>query len=314
MKVSEFFIAYKDELSCKQFFKQKREQSGLECISCGSLCHYWIEKENRWRCKSCGKGISLKTGTVMENSNLGYKVWLWGLYLMSLTKKGFSALEMQRLIDHSRYESIWLMMQKIRISMGHRDDKYQLDEFIEMDEGFFEGHRKKEEDSVITKPVKELDRQVRAIVAVSRQPILNKEEQKKGSPTSKLKFLKMNVVVSLRKTEVTTEASKMVSKSATVITDGRRCYSGLKEICAVHKIIIVADKKEVVKVFPWVHTAISNAKKKLLGLHHHVKDNYMQNYLSEFCYKFNRRYFGEALFDRLLITALEKPWYQPYSK
>ncbi|MGI8597804.1 MAG: IS1595-like element ISNia2 family transposase, partial [Chitinophagaceae bacterium] len=55
-------------------------------------------------------------------------------------------------------------------------------------------------------------------------------------------------------------------------------------------------------------------KKKLLGLHHHVKDNYMQNYLSEFCYKFNRRYFGEALFDRLVVTALEKPWYQPYSK
>ena len=40
----------------------------------------------------------------------------------------------------------------------------------------------------------------------------------------------------------------------------------------------------------------------------------MQNYLSEFCYKFNRRYFGEALFDRLVVTALEKPWYQPYSK
>ena len=73
----------------------------------------------------------------MENSNLGYKVWLWTLYFMSLTKKGFSALEMQRLLGHSRYESVWLMMQKIRISMGHRDDRYQLDEFIEMDEEHF---------------------------------------------------------------------------------------------------------------------------------------------------------------------------------
>lgn len=314
MNMPEFFSKYSDEQSCRMFFKQKREQGGVGCASCGSLCHYWIEKEDRWRCKSCGKGTSLKTGTVMENSNMGYRVWLWGLFLMSLTKKGFSALEMQRLIGHSRYESIWLMMQKIRISMGHRDDKYQLDEYIEMDEGFFEGHRKKDDGGLISKPAKELDRQVKAIVAVSAKPILSKKDHTDGKPGSKPKFLKMNVVTGLSKTEVTAEAEKMIKKSATVITDGRRCYNGLQDICTTHKIIIVADKKEVAKVFPWVHTAISNAKKKLLGLHHHVKDNYMQNYLSEFCYKFNRRYFGEGLFDRLLITALEKPWYQPYSK
>lgn len=79
----------------------------------------------------------------MVNSNLGYKVWLWTLFLMNLTKKGFAALEMQRLIGHSKYESVWLMKQKIRISMGHRDEKYQLDEFIEMDEGLFERYKKK---------------------------------------------------------------------------------------------------------------------------------------------------------------------------
>lgn len=62
---------------------------------------------------------------------------------MSLTKKGFSALEIQRLIKNKHYEPIWLMRQKIRISIGQRDEKYQLDGYIEMDEGFFEGHRKK---------------------------------------------------------------------------------------------------------------------------------------------------------------------------
>ena len=91
----------------------------------------------------------------MENSNLSYRVWLWALYFMSLTKKGFSALEMQRLVRHKRYEPIWLSMQKIRISMGHRDAKYTLDGFIEMDEGFFEGHRKKSEEDFISQPVKE---------------------------------------------------------------------------------------------------------------------------------------------------------------
>jgi len=121
----------------------------------------------------------------MENSNLSYRVWLWALYLMSLTKKGFSALEMQRLIGHKRYEPIWLLMQKIRISMGNRDATYALDGFIEMDEGFFEGQRKTNDDEgFIVKPAKELDRQVKAVVAVSTRPV-SIDEQKQHRPNTK---------------------------------------------------------------------------------------------------------------------------------
>jgi hypothetical protein len=69
------------------------------------------------------------------------------------------------------------------------------------------------------------------------------------------------------------------------------------------------DRDDVSKNLPWVHIAISNAKKMCLGIHHSIKRDYMQNYLNEFCYKFNRRYFGESLFDRLLVAAVEAPWY-----
>lgn len=307
----EFFTSYPDEASCKAFFKDRREANGLVCGGCGSSDHYWIEKETRWKCKKCGRSTSLKTGTVMEHSNLGYKMWLWCLFLMSLTKKGFSALEMQRLTGHSRYEPVWLMMHKVRISMGHRDDSHTLDGYIEMDEGFFEGHRKKAGTDIGSKPVKELDRQVKAIVAVSTTPVAA-AEQKEHRPQTQAGFVKMNVVSSLCSTEAVCEAKKMIQKSAAVVTDGRRCYKGLKDICAAHEEIIVKDKKEVSKVFPWVHTAISNAKKKLLGLHHQVKDDYMQNYLNEFCYKFNRRHFGQKLFDRLLVATLSNAWYRPF--
>lgn len=189
MKITNFFSQYADEQSCKSFFKQQRESTGMCCERCGSVILYWIERESRWRCMECKHAIGLKHGTVMENSNLNYRVWLWGLYFMSLTKKGFSALEMQRLIGHKRYEPIWLLMQKIRISMGNRDDKYSLDGFIEMDEGFFEGHRKTQADNSQSKPVKELDRQVKAIVAVSVQPV-GKAEQKEHRPTSKAGFVR----------------------------------------------------------------------------------------------------------------------------
>ena len=49
---------------------------------------------------------------------------------------------MQNLLGHKRYEPICLMMHRIRIQMGERDKKYQLDEFKELDKAFFAGHRK----------------------------------------------------------------------------------------------------------------------------------------------------------------------------
>jgi hypothetical protein len=58
----------------------------------------------------------------------------------------------------------------------------------------------------------------------------------------------------------------------------------------------VIPKEKVGSVLPWVHIAISNAKRMLLDIHHDIKPEHLQNYLNEFCYNFNRRYFGEALY------------------
>ncbi|MDI9319321.1 MAG: IS1595 family transposase [Phycisphaerales bacterium] len=102
---------------------------------------------------------------------------------------------------------------------------------------------------------------------------------------------------------------QQISKEASVMTDGYKAYSKLSSIVKRHKVVIVKDKTKVDKVFPWVHKAISNAKRLLLGIHHSVKGSYLQNYLDEYCYKFNRRYFGEKQFDRLLVAAVSSTWY-----
>ncbi|WP_045372470.1 transposase, partial [Jejuia pallidilutea] len=64
---------------------------------------------------------------------------------------------------------------------------------------------------------------------------------------------------------------------------------------------IEESTKETLK---WVHIFISNAKRNLLGNYHKIKGKYLQAYLNEFVYKLNRRYFGEKLFDRLIIAAI----------
>jgi len=63
------------------------------------------------------------------------------------------------------------------------------------------------------------------------------------------------------------------------------------------------------KVLPWSSKAITNSKNLIKGMHHGVENKYLQNYLSEFCYKYNRRYFGENVFNRLLICAVSLVWY-----
>ena len=57
-------------------------------------------------------------------------------------------------------------------------------------------------------------------------------------------------------------------------------------------------------MLPWVHIVISNAKRLLLDIYHDVEPQYLQSYLNEFCYMYDRQYFGDKLFDRLLIACV----------
>jgi len=59
------------------------------------------------------------------------------MFLMSVTKKGFSAKEIQKQLGLKRYEPVWQMTHKLRRAMGNRDARYTLEGMIEMDEGYF---------------------------------------------------------------------------------------------------------------------------------------------------------------------------------
>lgn len=295
MNLTQFLKRFDDETTCIDYLRNQREKQGLCCPKCEHRKLNWISTRILWTCPKCNYRLGLRKGTVMENSKLPFRMWLTCMYLMVLTKKGYSALEMQRLLGHKRYEPVWMMMHKLRISMASRDSKYTLDGFVEFDDAFFAGHRQPA-NALTGAPAKEISRNEKVLVAVNVKD-------------HKAKYLKMTVVSSLKTDDINYELPKMLSKSAEVITDGRRSYKGIKDHTRKHTVHIIKNKKEVCAVFPWVHTAISNAKRKINGIHHHVKNCYMQNYLSEFAYKFNRRTFGINLFDRLLVAALAGAWF-----
>jgi len=74
---------------------------------------------------------------MMENAKLPVRKWYLAMAFMSFSKKGISATELQKQLGHSRYESVWTMMHRIRQAMGKRDSLYNLEGMIEFDEGYF---------------------------------------------------------------------------------------------------------------------------------------------------------------------------------
>ena len=318
MNLSKFFKQYPDEQACIEGFKAKRLEMGLICKKCQHTAHYFRKTDLKFQCKKCGSRLSLRSGTVMENSKLPFQYWMICIELMTLSKKSFSALEMQRMLRHKRYEPLWLMMHKIRRVMSKRDEKYQLNGCIEFDEGFFERVDNKEvlnhrvmEINQEPKPKKRgrgSERQAKVLVMVESEPSI--KAPKKGKPDRKFGYLKMVVMEDLKAKSINKEVEKAVNKTACALTDSYKGYMKLKEKISHHQVVVEPNKTKSAKVFPGVNRTISNAKKMLLGTHHNcINQDYGQNYLDEFCYKFNRRYFGDKLSDRLLIAALETTWY-----
>jgi hypothetical protein len=132
--------------------------------------------------------------------------------------------------------------------------------------------------------------------------ILKKEDKKNKTPSA-FPYVKM-VVIPDSSTETMKEVVQgNISTTVTIKSDGWRGFARMKEVTAKY-IVKIVPPQEASKALPWVHTMISNAKRNFLRINHKIKDEYLQNYLDEFCYKTNRRYFGLNLFERLIDVAI----------
>lgn len=311
MSLLSFIERFPDEESCKLEFKRIREEQGVICPKCGHKEHYWLRHKDSYECKSCRSRMTLKSGTVMHKSQLPYRYWFIAMHLLTSTKKSFSALELQRQLGHKYYEPIWAMLHKLRAVMGKRDSKYQLDQIVELDEGFFRApttETKEDKNDDKPKRGRGSQSQAKVLVMVSSKVNMNKNKDiKKYAKATQLKYVKMVVIDDLTGETMQSKVAENIKKESVVKTDNFRSYSKINELVWRHFSETI-PKEELEKAFPWVHTVISNAKRTLLGINHMTSKKHIQNYLNEFCYKINRRYFGEMIFDRLLIAATTEKW------
>jgi hypothetical protein len=306
MNLIEFANIFPNEEACIEHFRKKREATGISCKRCAGAKHYWLKGIHKWECANCRSRTNLKSGTMLEKSKLPVRIWYLAIHLMTSVKKDFSAKEMQRQLGWKRYEPIWYMMQKIRTSMGKRDSNYSLKGEIEMDDAFFIVVDLERDDDEPLKRGRGSQRQAQVLVMVESQP--NPKQKKEYKKNRVMGYVKMLVMHELKTGDINQETELALSPDATVLTDGYRAYARLQEVIKKH-IPMKIPPTEAHKKLPWVHTMIANAKRGLLGIHHSIGAEYLQNYLNEFCYKVNRRNFTSDLFDRMIVAGVSDTWY-----
>ncbi|WP_268037071.1 IS1595 family transposase, partial [Algoriphagus sp. PAP.12] len=211
----------------------------------------------------------LKSGTVMENSKLPLQVWMMAFMFMSATKKGFSCLEFQRQLGLSRYETAFKLMHKIRAGMGRRDSLYQLKDMVEYDEGYVEVATKKQVKKQL-KRGKGSQRQAKVAVAAESIPI---EDSESGQQNRVCGYFKMEVLVKVDSENVNQFIKKNTDGEVVLFTDRNTAYANLEEVVNTH-FTVVSSKKETNETLRWVHKAISNLKRNLLGIYHMITYKY----------------------------------------
>lgn len=303
MNIFSFTAHFGTEEDCRNHFKAQRDKIGIICKKCSGTAHYWHKSIWTYECKNCKSRTSLRSGTIMQSSNLSFLIWYKTMFLMSCTKKGFSAKEIQKQLGLKRYEPIWAMVHKLRKAMGNRDKRYTLEDMIELDEGYFTVESSEIEKDINKRGRGAVGQQNVAIMAES-VPL---ENLKTGKKEKSCRYFKAKVLETHTSEEINEFIKQNIDNQSIVFTDQSTSYVDISDFVELH--ITEKSNEDTTKTtLKWVHIVISNAKRNLLCNYHKIKRKYLQLYLDESVYKLNRRYFGEHLFDRLVlanITAYE---------
>jgi hypothetical protein len=300
MNIFSFTAEFDSEESCRIHFKEERDKIGVTCKRCSHTSHYWIKSQWSYECKQCRSRTSLRSGTIMQSSNLSFLIWYKTMFLLTATKKGFSSKEIQRQLGLKRYEPVWAMVHKLRKAMGNRDDRYTLEGMIEMDEGYFTIEASEHQHK--TQKAGRGSKTKSNVMVMAESTILENIET--GKVERQCRYFKAKVLESHQADTTDNSFKNAIDQQETIVfTDKSTSYVNIADYVELH-ISEISNKKTTKETLKWVHIAISNAKRNFTGNYHKIKRKYLQLYLNEFVYKLNRRYFGEKIFDRLVIASI----------
>jgi len=295
MTFDEFVKQFNTEEQCRDYLYRMRWPDGFVCPHCKGT-EYWTINDKLCECRVCKRQTSVTAGTIFQDTRIPLRTWFIAIWWITTQKYGASAEGLQQILGLGSYKTAWTWLHKIRKAMV-RADRTKLNGIVEVDETYIGG----EEHSGSTG--RGTGNKVLVAIAVELKEFGN--EKKQG--LRKIGRVRLAVIPDASGDSLSPFVTENIEKGSEIITDGWSGYSFVKTSGYKHTIFVQSKKKEGENPLPHVHLIISLLKRWLLGTHQGaVSDNYMQAYLEEYTFRFNRRNSAKRglLFYRLLEGAV----------
>ena len=259
------------------------------------------------RCRSCQADTSLTAGTVMQGTRTPLSTWFWASYLVTTMTTGMSAVQFQRQLGLSRYETAFQILHKLRAGMV-RPDQDRIggkgSEHVEVDETWIGGKTHGEGRGVHHQTCV-----VGAVEVRTRKPKGDTDPHSKAIPRRGGRYAgRLRLAVSPNRTakSLTGFVQQAVEPGTLIITDDWAGYAKLTTLSYQHLAVAERNDPNVAEDYlPIVHLIFSNLKTWLQGIHHGVAPQHLQAYLNEFTFRFNRRFYPFNSFRSLLGIAAD---------
>ena len=279
MSSMEFFEMFPTEETVIEWFDHVRWLNGRYCPHCGSTNTYEVasRKPQPYRCreKGCRKYFSATVGTVLASKKLPVRKWLYAMYLMSISKKGLSSLQMARELRIAQ-ESAWRLGHKIREAWNH-GALFPMTGTVAVDETYIGGKRRNMSNS----KRRELAEQGVGRGAVGKAPVVG-IRSRDGEVRAAL-------VARVDKPTLQDAIRRNVTPDSTVDSDENASYRGMREYR--HE-AVTHSTSEYVRV--QIHTNGTESFWSLLkrgyhGSFHKRSAKHLSRYVDEFQHRWNHR-------------------------
>ena len=290
LSLTAFQARFGTEEHCEAAVAAWRWPNGFVCPHCGGTKHAITGRRRLYACHGCRRQVSIKAGTIFSRTMLPLTKWFQAMWLITNSKNSISTLELSRQIG-VKWDSAWLMRQKLMSVMAEREAARKLDGRVEMDDVVLGGEK-----SVLDggKQGRGGPNKLPFVVAV--------ETTDDGRP----KRLLLHVVKSHDGPSIETMARLHLASTARVISDGLGCFRAVTKAGCTHQPVNVTrsdNHGEKLSCFKWVNTITGNLKTAIAGTLKAVRLHYAFRYLAEFQYRFNRRLDLPAMLERLACVA-----------
>ena len=284
----EFQERFATDAACLEYLAASRWPEGFVCPGCGGR-HAWVlERRHLWQCSACARQTSVTAGTVMHRTRTPLRTWFWAAYLVATHHPGISAKQLQRQLGLSRYETAWLILQKLRRAMVAPERSLLRGE-VEIDEFWLGGY----------------EEGLKGSRQHGKKALVGAAIEVRGAGSGRL-WLQVLANSQAKTLQVFTKAT--TAPGAIVHTDALRSYAGLAKLGYQHRPRKQTGASREEQLLPRVHRAISNLKAWMHGTHRGVSNEHMPVYLDEFVFRHNRRGTPMAAFQTLLgLSATHDP-------